>query len=310
MKIGSAINQIEINAPAKINLFLEIHGKRLDGFHELETVMATVNLYDCLRFRLRDDDQIRLSLENPNSRRIETVQIPEDDRNLVVKALMLLRSRAQEGNGRPLGCDVSLYKRIPAEAGLGGASSNAAAASIAGTKLWELDYSQNRLATLASELGSDVPFFLFGGAAVCQGRGEKITPIRSTPGIQIVVAKLPQGLVTGEVFSRCEIPAVPKSAAETITSIATGRSVKIAAALFNRLQPVASQMTNHVEILAEAFREINCPGHQMTGSGTSYFGVFPSFRNAHVAARSLSARLPGATITHVQTIGQNLDIAA
>lgn len=310
MKIGSAINQIEINAPAKINLFLEIHGKRHDGFHELETVMATVSLYDCLRFRLRNDDQIRLSIANVHSREFETVEIPSDDRNLIVRALKLLRSNSQAEIDRPLGCDVSLFKRIPAEAGLGGASSNAAAALIAGSNLWELKFSQKQWEAIAAELGSDVPFFMFGGAAVCRGRGEKITPTRALPGLPIVIAKLPKGLVTGQVFKRCEIPDAPRSVAASVASMATGRPDAVAASLFNRLQPVASQMTEQVGILAEAYRKINCPGHQMTGSGTSYFGVFPSFRSARVAVQTLSARLPGATITHVHTLGQNFDIAA
>ena len=178
MKIGSAINQFEIIAPAKINLFLEIHGKRHDGFHELETVMSTVNLYDRLRFRLRGDDQIRLSIANRHSRDFGSVHIPDDDRNLVVKALKLLRSRSSAPSNHALGCDVTLFKKIPAEAGLGGASSNAAAALIAGNQFWDLGFSRNQLEGMAAELGSDVPFFLSGGAAICRGRGEKVTPLR------------------------------------------------------------------------------------------------------------------------------------
>ena len=310
MKIGSADNQIEIYAPAKVNFFLEIRGKRQDGFHDLETVMSTVSLYDGLRFRPRKDDQIRLSIIKSNSPELKEVQIPSDQGNLVVKALGLLQSRSSSESVRPLGCDISLFKKIPSEAGLGGASSNAAAALIAGCKMWGLDFSRQQLVEIASELGSDVPFFLFNGAAVCRGRGEKITPIRARSGLSIVIAKLPAGLKTGPVFSHCEVPSIPKSATESIASIAGGRFNAIARSLFNRLQPVASQMTEEVGILAEAFQEINCPGHQMSGSGTSYFGIFPSFHVARQAARTLSARLPDARITHVQTLGPSYQLAA
>ncbi len=310
MKIGSAVNQIEIYAPAKVNFFLEIRGKRQDGFHELETVMLAVSLYDGLRFRPRNDDQIRLSIVNVNSPELKEVKIPSDERNLIVKALRLLRSRVEVESARPLGCDIFLLKKIPSEAGLGGASSNAAAALIAGCKIWGLVFSRQQLAEMASELGSDVPFFLYSGAAVCRGRGEKIMPIRAQPGLSIVMAKLPAGLKTGPVFAHCEVPSVPKLATESIASLAGGRFNSIARSLFNRLQPVASQMTEDVGILAEAFREINCPGHQMSGSGTSYFGIFPSFHVARQAARTLSGRLPDARITHVHTLGSSYQTAA
>lgn len=302
---------VDIAAPAKINLFLEILGKRTDGFHELETVMATVDLADQLRLTPRTDSQIRLTLFNDVSTNQQsqsvTDSIPTDERNLVVRALHCLRQWAIEADGlsehinaigdtrnatASFGCNVLLRKRIPSAAGLGGASSDAASALIAGCRLWGLAPSHQQLHRMASELGSDVPFFLSGGVAVCRGRGELIEPLPCPFGIPIVIAKPRAGLSTPLVFQHVHLPTERVESTAIQQSVVTGNPQKTAQGIFNRLQPIAMKLSDSIEPLSRAFAATNACGHQMSGSGTSYFGVYPTARAAQIAAQTLSDRLP------------------
>jgi len=153
---------ISINAYAKINLSLEILGKRPDGYHEVVTVMQTVSLHDTLT--LEAAPEISLECDRPDL---------GDESNLAIKAARLLRERASH----PGGALIRLEKRIPVAAGLGGGSSDAAAALKGLNTLWGLRLSEDELRAIGAELGSDVPFFIHGGTAMAQGRGERIRPL-------------------------------------------------------------------------------------------------------------------------------------
>ncbi len=317
MKIRSTLNQIEVDSPAKVNLFLEILGKRSDGFHELETVMTTVGVFDSLRFCSRDDDQINLTIVGDGFSAASTDEIPTDERNLIVKALLLLRAKIEQSDANragekskfSFGCDVELDKRIPSEAGLGGASSNAAAALLAGNLLWNAGFSLEALAGLAAQIGSDVPFFLYGGAALCRGRGEKITPLECSAGLPLVIVKPAGGLSTAKVFGKVAGAFGSNSSERAIQSVASGKPQLVGNSLFNRLQAVAVQLSEDIALMADAFQGVDCLGHQMSGSGTSYFGVFSSAGSARRAARTLSSRLPTTKILYGQTLSPNVYIA-
>ncbi len=153
-------------APAKINLVLEVLGKRDDGYHEIRSLVQTISLCDVLEFELADG--IFLECDEPS---LETSD------NLVIKAAELLR----EISGLHKGARIKLEKRIPWSAGLGGGSSDAAATLLALNKLWDLKLEASNLAQMAAKLGSDVPFFIYGGAALMEGRGEKVTPLMTSP---------------------------------------------------------------------------------------------------------------------------------
>src|SRR5262245_10857972 len=159
---------LQIKAFAKINWTLKIFGKRPDGYHEIDTVLQTVSLHDDLTFSSRNDDQIILHTDAHN--------LPRDNTNLIVKAAHALRDLAGVG----FGADVYLTKRIPAQGGLGGASSNAALTLLALTQVWQLDLQFEQLDAVASRLGSDVPFFLTGGTARATGTGSSIWPLEDT----------------------------------------------------------------------------------------------------------------------------------
>src|SRR5262245_17360065 len=167
-------------APAKLNLILDVLGRRADGFHAVETLMVPVRLADSISFTALNPQcditlgEIRLNVGygGPLHGLPELQQIPTGSRNLIVRALRLL----QERSGCELGARVELVKRIPAGAGLGGGSSDAATALRLANHAWGIQWSSDRLAELAADIGSDVPFFLYGGAAICRGRGEQVRP--------------------------------------------------------------------------------------------------------------------------------------
>jgi 4-diphosphocytidyl-2-C-methyl-D-erythritol kinase len=286
-----------IDTPAKVNLSLEILGKRADGFHEIETLMVAVSVCDTLEFWPTGDADIRLECrwaEGYAARSRSIVgDMPAGLDNIVWRAVQLVRERA----GVAKGALVRLRKRIPAAAGLGGASSDAAAALVAANSGWQLGLGRDRLRQLAAELGSDVPFFLGPGAAVCHGRGELIEPV-NLPRLHLVIVRPPVGLSTPLVYQtlgykvgqRTESPI----ASEPLTRrLAVGQVAPAARMLNNRLEEPASRLTPWIGRLADEFSRLDVLGHQMSGSGSSYFGICASSRHARRVAARLRSRNVG-----------------
>src|SRR3990167_3112693 len=163
MKFWEESGRIKIAAPAKINLFLEILGKRQDGYHEIETVMQEVSLFDYIYLEYRDKG-VEFTCSRPG--------LTTGEDNLVLRAVRLLQ---KESNTKK-GVKIHLDKRIPVGAGLGGGSSDAVATLAGLNKLWQIGFNEKQLVTLAGKLGSDTPFFVYGKTAICRGRGEVVTP--------------------------------------------------------------------------------------------------------------------------------------
>jgi 4-diphosphocytidyl-2-C-methyl-D-erythritol kinase len=195
----------------------------------------------------------------------------------------LLRRRA----GIREGASLQLVKRIPAASGLGGGSSDAAAALAAANIGWKLDWPLEELARLAAELGSDVPFFLAGGSAICRGRGERIEPVRQFGELHFVVVRPPEGLSTPAVYGQCRPAENAKSAASIIAAFERGAVGEAGRLLFNRLEPAATRLSSWIARLQRLFQQSDCLGHGMSGSGSAYFGLC---RHA-VSARRLARRL-------------------
>jgi 4-diphosphocytidyl-2-C-methyl-D-erythritol kinase len=288
---------VEVEAPAKVNLFLEILFRRADGFHELETLMAPVGLYD--QVSLAANSTGVLSLACRWARGVEGYRtrhgaagtglweaIPAEGDNLALRSLILLRRRA----GVEAGADVRLVKRIPAAAGLGGASSDAAAVLVAANIAWRLGWSRRQLTEVAAELGSDVPFFLHGGPCLCRGRGERIEAVKGIKPLNLVIVRPPAGLATAAVYQACSPAEQPRHAEAIVAAARDGDVVQVGRLLFNRLQNAAERLSPWIGRLQEAFGRLNCLGHQMSGSGTSYVGLC---RHA-VQARAVAARLRAA----------------
>lgn len=263
-------------APAKVNLFLEILGKRPDGYHELETLMVTVSLHDELEFKEESSGSIQLTCDD---RELSTG--PE---NLIHKAAELLRRRT----GCARGARIGLTKRIPMAAGLAGGSSDAAATLAGLNRLWDLGLPPADLMVLGAELGSDVPFFFAGPAAWCTGRGEIITPLIPGTALDLVLICPPQGLSTAAVFRAVRVPERPVSGDAVRRAFVAGDVAELGRSLHNRLQapaetlcPAVSEVRRRVEALAPA-------GHQMSGSGTSYFALCRGPDEARRIATALS----------------------
>lgn len=296
-------DRLQIATPAKVNLYLELLKKRDDGFHEIETVMSTVSLYDQLVFSHNRCGRLNLKIRStdPNAE-----SIPTDQRNLIIRALKRLANQAANlgATDKSWGMDVVLLKRIPSSAGLGGASSNAAAALVAGNRLWKLGLNHQQLSRIASEIGSDVPFFLTGGMAMCRGRGEIIETLDAPAGLNLVIAKPQVGLSTPNVYNQCDI-ASSRRLSDTVTeSISLGRAEKIGKSLFNRMQTAASSIAPEIPMLETAFQQLSPLGHQMSGSGSSYFGLFGDSKSAWIAAKRLAARWPSLKIHCVKSLNQ------
>ncbi len=176
---------ISVKAPAKINLTLDVLGKRTDGYHEVEMVMTTVDLSDRLELTVLDTDEIRIQSEH--------AYVPNDHRNLAYRAAELLRKRF----GIKEGVEIVLDKQIPVAAGLAGGSSDAAATLRGMNELFDLGLSLEELAELGAAVGSDVSFCVMGGTAIARGRGEQLETIPSPPPCYVVLAKPKIGVSNG-----------------------------------------------------------------------------------------------------------------
>ena len=244
----------DVPAPAKLNLFLHVTGRRADGLHLLQSAFMLIDWHDTLHFELRPGGGL--------SRQDLGAPLPDDD-------LCLRAARAlQYAGGTALGAHITIDKRLPSQAGMGGGSSDAASCLLALNRLWNLNLPLAALERIGLALGADVPFFLRGHNAWVEGIGERITPI-TLPAARFVVVKPPQGLGTAQIFSH---PDLSRSRA---TAILSG----FAAAPYdfgqNDLQPVAQRLCPGV---TEALEWLGSQGWRgrMTGSGSAVFARLPA----------------------------------
>jgi 4-diphosphocytidyl-2-C-methyl-D-erythritol kinase len=294
-------NRFSIASPAKLNLFLEIHARRSDGFHELETIMMPFSLFDFLTFRPTDDDRLELAVHA--SRQLTGHQIPTDGRNLVIQALSIVRQLS----GKTGGVLATLYKRIPVQAGLGGASGNAAATLLAANRFWNLNWPPARLLEIAQRIGSDVGFFLGDGLARCTGTGSDVQNLNYRCCLYVVAVKPPFGLSTRDIYARCDVPDKPITSHAVLAGLKSGRFAQIGRALFNRLQKPAADTHDGIARLGSEFGKTNCVGHQLTGSGSCYFGIYRNRKAMNQAARILANRLPESEIFAGQSLSSRND---
>ena len=292
---------LSVESPAKINLVLEVLGKRADGYHELETVMTRVSLTDRLSFSVADSG-ISLDVSAPEA--ADFSELPPSSENLIVRTLR----RLQEQSGCRLGLHIDLVKRIPIKAGLGGASSNAATALMAANHLWGLEFSTEQLARVANEMGSDITYFLYEGAALCRGRGEQVQPLKSSYGWPVVLLQPPFGLSTADIFRTVKIPTQPRTTSALVETLAVGNVAGLSNCLFNRLEESALEHNNWFRQAHQLFREAGAVAAQMTGSGSCFFGVFAQLEMAQIAARIIGCRQPNCRVFCCQTVREGFSI--
>jgi 4-diphosphocytidyl-2-C-methyl-D-erythritol kinase len=277
MIVRPVVGGVEVLAPAKLNLFLEILGRRPDGYHELESLMVAVDLYDTLT--LADDPTGRITL------RCDDPSLPTGRENLVVQAAERLR----EESGCPRGATIELHKAIPAQAGLAGGSSDAAATLAGLDRLWDLRTSSGQMDALAASLGSDVAFFRQAPAAICRGRGERVEALNLTGTLHFVLVCPPVGMSTADVYRHLTPPERPRPIGPVAEALVEGRLADLGRSLFNRLQPVAETLAPALVRVRDALASLgpSLDGSLMSGSGSAYFGLGRDRGAAEAAARHL-----------------------
>ncbi len=270
------ISCMTLQSPAKINVFLEILGKRPDGFHELETVMLRTAFSDQLHFQVLPRPEIRLSLA-AGSVPASASGFPLDDTNLIIRAAKSL----QERTGSCFGAEICVQKRIPAAAGLAGGSSNAATTLLALNQLWKTQLPPADLHSIAAVHGSDINFLLSGArAAVCRGRGEIIEPISVASRLYFVAVRPHRGNSTGEVFRRTVFCNQPRSSASVVACLKSHSPKALSQHCFNRLTEAACESNPEMsELLSWIPGRLGRPAF-MSGSGSTCFVIAENHRDA------------------------------
>ena len=256
---------LNVPAFAKINWSLRVLGKRDDGFHEIDTVLQTVSLHDTITFGRSNDDAIKLWCDDRS--------LAVDKTNLVWRAAASLRERYSITKG----VKIRLEKRIPAQAGLGGGSSDAARALIALAHLWEIEVSARELMQIAESLGSDVPFFLCGGTGHATGRGNSIEPLEDSPQKNLVVIKPNASISTAKAYGMLNRAALTSSDSKPILfrSQASDFSALIDLnALHNDFEQVVFQLEPEIERAKVALLKSGARAAMLSGSGSAVVGIF------------------------------------
>lgn len=251
----------DVPAPAKLNLFLHITGRRPDGYHLIQSVFMLIDWCDTLHFELRTNGQITRADIGANNPEV----LPLED--LTVRAAKAL----QKASGTTLGAHISLEKCIPSQAGMGGGSSDAASCLLALQRLWGVKLPREELLAIALSLGADVPFFLLGGNAWVEGIGEEMTPIR-VPTTDFLVVKPPLGVSTPAIFTSPALKRDTETA--TILGFAANNKPEIFGFGHNDLQPVAQEFCPQISQALGWLTSKQLKG-RMTGSGSAVFAHLP-----------------------------------
>lgn len=263
--------------------------------------MTAVNVYDTLVLTVRTDTNLRVQSAwscgmrgKIKSGHTFVGDLPDEKTDIVTRALTLLRERAEV----EYGASVRITKRIPSAAGLGGASSDAAAALLVANRAWQIGWDDQRLIEMAAELGSDVPFFLQRGTtAICRGRGERIETVSLPAGYRFVIVRPPMGLSTADVYQHIKLPnGNPLTCQPLIHALRSGDMRRLRYVQFNRLEESAGKLSQWIGRLKQEFGRLPVVAHQMSGSGTSYFGVCRHALDATRIANTLRSRRAGHVI--------------
>jgi 4-diphosphocytidyl-2-C-methyl-D-erythritol kinase len=262
-----------VTSSAKVNLSLDVLGRREDGYHVLRTILQSVGLFDTLRFTPTSSG-IVLHCRPPEL---------ESRSNLCWRAAELL----QEAKGIASGVSIELEKTIPLGAGLGGGSGNAAATLLALNRLWGLNLTDEKLRDLAKRLGADVPFFLRGGCALAEGIGDELTPLPNALDAWLVLVQPDFPLATQEVYGWWD--AAPVAAAPSTdamrTALRSGDVKRIGQNLRNMIEPVVASRCPEIGIIKAQLLQSGAAGAAMTGTGSVVFGIFADESQAQAAAQ-------------------------
>jgi 4-diphosphocytidyl-2-C-methyl-D-erythritol kinase len=275
MPVASAVN---VPAPAKINLFLYVTGRRPDGYHELFTLMACVGLYDILELEFCRRG-VSVVCTDPT--------VPEGEPNTAYRAAVRFFDALAAGRGRPGGIRVTIHKHIPVAAGLGGGSSNAAAVLEALNRHYGHPFSISELMETALKVGADVPFFLHRKPAIATGIGERLQAVRGLMPGKVVMVFPGYPVSTEQVFKNLNL-GLTKGQKKPKSCLLTAQKIDIKRYLHNDLETVTLAMYPGLDRLKSRLLDAGAAGALMSGSGSTVFGLFPSDRAAVRAYVALS----------------------
>lgn len=269
------MNSIILKGRAKINLTLDVVGKRENGYHDLEMIMQTVNLYDTIYIRKTKVPGIRLKANYS--------WLPTNEKNIAYRAAQLFF----EESGINGGIAIEITKRIPVAAGLAGGSTDAAATLVGLNRLYETHYSREKLMEMGLKLGADVPFCIVRGTMLAEGIGEELTPLTPMPQTYVVLVKPPISVSTAVVYKNLDLNQIKKHPETKIVieALEKGNVQKIADHMSNVLEEVTIGMHSEIEDIKKDFMKHGAMGTMMSGSGSTVFGLFNTREAANKAAK-------------------------
>ena len=269
-------DSIALKAYGKLNLLLDIVGKRHDGYHTLKSVFQSVSVYDMLTVTLTDDDKITIDCDDES--------VPCDERNLVYKACTAFF----EATGKDFhGVNILLEKNIPSMAGMAGGSADCAATLVALNVLTEAELTEAQLCDIGEKLGADVPFCIVGGTVLCEGIGEILTPLPDLEECYFAVCKPEISISTPECYKKFDNMIITEKAKadDMIAALVVGDVKGIAEYLYNALEYAAD--CSEIREIKEKMLENDALGALMTGSGSAVFGIFDNKRDAKKCVKEL-----------------------
>ena len=271
-------------AYAKLNLTLDVLGKREDGYHDLQSIMQTISI--------RDDIEIDVGTGKPWCLQCSVEGIPTDETNLAWKAAKVY---CEAMNKDPDGLEIRITKRIPSGAGMGGGSADAAAVLRALNRHFGNPLSVFALAELGAQVGSDVPFCTLCGTAMVEGRGERLRKLADMPDCVFVVCKPEFSVSTPELYKKIDEVAIAKRPNNKAmeSALLAGDLGKIADNLCNVFDPVVTEEHLEINYIKSIFNSYGAVGYQMTGSGSAVFAIMKDFEFAAVACNMLKDNYPG-----------------
>ncbi|ETI96329.1 MAG: 4-diphosphocytidyl-2-C-methyl-D-erythritol kinase [Intestinibacter bartlettii DORA_8_9] len=265
------MNSITLKSRAKINLSIDVLGKRQDGYHLVEMIMQTIDLYDLIEINEKDNDQITIKSTSD--------EIPLDCNNLVYKAANLIKKTFNINKG----VEIHIKKNIPVAAGMAGGSSNAAAVLVGLNKLWNLNLSNQQLEKIGLKLGADVPFCINGGAVLASGIGEELTPIKGlTKDVCILVCKPDLFVSTKEVYECIDSKDIDKRPNNKflIECLKNEDTRQLAENMFNVLEGVTMDKHPVIQQIKDIMTNNRALGAMMSGSGPTVFGLYENREDA------------------------------
>jgi 4-diphosphocytidyl-2-C-methyl-D-erythritol kinase len=285
---------LTLPAFAKINWTLRVHGRRSDGYHELRTVFQTVTLHDRLTFSSRNDERLHLTSDAPD--------IPVDESNLIQRAALALSLR----HGIKRGASIHLEKRIPAQGGLGGGSSDAAVALLGLAHLWHIETDRRELCEMGANLGADVPFFFTGGTALGTGLGTEVSSLPDVNAGHLLIVTPQAKVSTAEAYKALSEPALTKAESDIILSISCADAQfpgPLHDVLYNDFERVIFRLEPEIERVKNGLIRAGARGALLAGSGSSVFGIFDNGEAQARAAEHLK-REPGWRVFACSTLSR------